>query len=104
MTSNAPVGRRTAPGCVAVEALCCKVDVATYERSRTEHEMRVDEDQRHQSQQIGSYNGQEPAPFHFQPQNRNIAMMCVAASTANANVIGKWITRHCWTTSKVRLS
>ena len=104
MASNAPFGRRTAPGCVAVEALCCKFGVATYERAGTEHEMRVDEDQRDQGHQIGRYDGQEPAPFHFQPQNRNTATMCVAASTANASVIGKWITRHCLTTSKVRLS
>ena len=31
-------------------------------------------------------------------------MMCASASTANARVIGKWTTRHCLTTSKVRLS
>jgi len=57
MASNAPFGRRTAPRGVAVKALCCKFGVARYERSRTEHKMRVDEDQRHQSQQIGRYDG-----------------------------------------------
>ena len=30
--------------------------------------------------------------------------MCASASTANASVIGKCTTRHCLTTSKVRLS
>ena len=31
-------------------------------------------------------------------------MMWASASTAKASVIGKWITRHLRTTSKVRLS
>jgi hypothetical protein len=42
--------------------------------------------------------------LHFQPQNRKMATMCASASTAKASVIGKCMTRHCLTASKVRLS
>jgi len=74
---------------MAGKAVGREFGVTTNERSGTHHKMRVDEGERHQRQQVGRDDGQDPATLHFQPQNRNTATICASASTANANVIGK---------------
>jgi hypothetical protein len=50
--------------------------------------MRIEESERNQPNQVDRDEDQSPAAFHFQPQNRNTAMMCAVANTAKASVIG----------------
>ena len=59
------------------------------ERPGTQHEVRIEESQPGQRQQVGRDQDQHAPWPHFQPQNRKTEMICAIASTANAIVIGK---------------
>lgn len=69
------------------------------QRSWRNHDMRIGKGDDGQQQQACANADDAKAGLHFQPQNRNTAMIWPVADTANASVIGTWTVRHFLTAS-----
>ena len=75
MALHAQRGGRTSPGLVAGEAVGADLGVRGDDWPRADHQVRIDEGQRHQRHQICRDDPVQPATLHFQPQNRKVATM-----------------------------
>lgn len=104
VTGRAARRRHAFEGRMASEAVGRDAGMRRDQRPGRNHQVRQGKAERDQRAQVYDDQPETPAAHHFHPQNRQIAMMCVNASTPNASVIGKWTTRHALTTSNVRLS
>lgn len=104
MACHASRRRGTPQRCMAGKAILLQFGMRGDQRSRRDHLVRIDKQQDEHSCQRQGDCGEQAMTLHFQPQNKQMAMMWANASPAKASVIGKWITRHCLMAFIVRLS
>ena len=78
----------SAEGLVTGKAVCIEACVGGDQRSRRDHLMWVDKDERHAPNQAGRDCAENPSSRHRQPQNRKMLAMWPSASAAKASVIG----------------
>lgn len=74
---------------MAGKAVARQIGVLRHQGPGCDHQVRIDETQCQQHQQVRGDHQQDPAALHFHPQNRNTATMCARASTPKARVMGK---------------
>lgn len=89
VAGDAPLGRDASQGGMACKTVCVDVRMGLDQWARCHHEVGIGKNQTYHYHKVGCNDGQNPAAFHFQPQNKNMAMIWASARTANASVMGK---------------
>ena len=103
VTARAALGTDTPERRVTGKAIGVQLPVARNQLAWPDHQMRIDESQYRQHDQIGRQEDLDDAA-HTQPQNRKVLMIWPSASTAKTMKIGICTFRHWFMVSSVTAS